>query len=61
MRGIIEQYALTEASYTVTRILQKYDRIEATESSLPHEIPVISTLTMAPREARVKLHLAATE
>lgn len=61
MWGGTEQYALTEASYTVTRILQKYDLIEPTESSLAHEIPFYSTLTMAPREAKVKLHLAGTD
>lgn len=56
--GWVEQYALTEASYTVTRILQKYDRIELADSSCSAEIPVIATLTMAPQAARVRLHRA---
>lgn len=53
-----QQYALTEASYTVTRLLQKYDRIELADSSCLAEIPVIATLTMGPQAVRVKFYPA---
>jgi len=48
-----QQYALTEASYTVTRILQKYARIEVADT---YTGPMMDlTLTMAPKKVLLKL------
>ncbi|KAH8149701.1 uncharacterized protein LAJ45_06332 [Morchella importuna] len=54
-----QQYALTEASYTVLRILQKYESIEPADD-LPYEkVPLVSSLTTAPALATVRLQKAA--
>ncbi|RPB02863.1 cytochrome P450 [Choiromyces venosus 120613-1] len=48
-----QQYALTEAAYTVTRILQKYARIEVADT---YTGPMMDlTLTMAPKKVLLKL------
>ncbi|PWW76906.1 cytochrome P450 [Tuber magnatum] len=48
-----QQYALTEASYTVTRILQKYARIEVAGT---HTGPTMDlTLTVAPKKVLLRL------
>ncbi|KAF8533882.1 cytochrome P450 [Trichophaea hybrida] len=48
-----QQYALTEAGFTVARILQCYERMEAV---YPDEVPKIeATLTISPQQCLVRL------
>jgi hypothetical protein len=49
-----EQYALTEAGFTVTRILQQFESISPGDPSVsyPH---ILCTLTMSPRQCLVKM------
>lgn len=56
---VVEQYALTEASYTVLRILQKYESIEAADDMPFEKVPLSSALTTAPALATVRLQKAA--
>lgn len=53
-----QQYALTEASYVVLRILQKYESIEAADGTSHDEVPLSSSLTTAPALATVRLRKA---
>ncbi|KAG0128383.1 cytochrome P450 [Tuber indicum] len=48
-----QQYALTEASYTVTRILQKYARIEVADTDTGPMMDL--TLTIAPKKVLLRL------
>jgi hypothetical protein len=56
---VVEQYALTEASYTVLRILQKYESIEPADNIPYEKVPLVSSLTTAPALATVRLQKAA--
>ncbi|KAH8817050.1 cytochrome P450 family protein [Xylogone sp. PMI_703] len=49
-----QQFALTEAGYVVTRLVQKYDRIQNCDPD--REIRHIYTVTSAPKRVLVKLH-----
>lgn len=49
----LEQYALTEAGFTITRVLQSYEAIEAV--NLGEEPKIEATLTMSPQQCLVRL------
>jgi cytochrome P450 len=56
-----QQFALTEAGYSIVRMMQKYDAIEFVES-FDRSAPVKHSLSLtdAPYEVPVRLHEAAT-
>lgn len=49
----LEQYALTETGFTITKILQSYESIEAVH--LDEEPKIESALTMSPQKCLVRL------
>lgn len=55
-----QQLALTEASYVVVRLLQKYDKIDTSPEELQGKTRSNLTLTSAPgRPVKLRLHLAS--
>jgi hypothetical protein len=52
----IEQYALTSAGFTITKILQKYKKIEAVHPS--EYVDISASLTMSPRKCEVRMYRA---
>lgn len=53
-----QQFALTEAAYVLVRTLQKYDRVESTDSAGMEAFHSF-TVTTTPKEVLVRLHEAS--
>jgi len=49
-----QQYALTEAAFTVARILQRYGKIEAVDPEEP--VRLVANSTISPASCRVRLY-----
>lgn len=54
-----QQFALTEASYVVVRLLQKFDKLELPASEIEEQVTSNLTLTSCPgRPVKLKMHVA---
>lgn len=54
-----QQFALTEASYVVVRLLQKFDKLELPASEIEEQVTSNLTLTSCPgRPVTLKMHVA---
>lgn len=57
--GFTEQYALTEASYTLVKLIQRFDTLECADPELKQPA-ILSTLTMShDRGVKIRLYSPA--
>jgi len=54
-----QQFALTEASYVTVRLLQRFEKIE--DMAPNQEVICGLTLTMCPKDVKIRLHEANNE